>query len=1382
MNEPTEVSSLSARDLPGRLCSMWDQGQRPDVAGFLAAAAPVELTELVAVLRIDQHRRWQNGDFVRAEEYFNRFPALLADEEKAVELIYCEAILSEQQGAKPGVEEYTRRFPRFAERLRQQFEFHSALGPNTEAFPNSNLGLEAFPPTLPTALTSPAAKALTSWEAPGYDLLRELGRGGMGVVYEAHDRQRGRRVALKTMQGLDAAALVRFKQEFRSLAGLAHANLVTLYELVGEGQRWFYTMELVEGVEFRDYVRGSPTRESRLQRLRAALAQLAAGLHFLHRGGKLHRDVKPSNVLVTPEGRVVLLDFGLATEMDHTRQHRSLRLLGTVAYMAPEQAACLAVGPAADWYAVGVMLYESLTGRLPFDGEMASVLTRKQQEDPRPPGALVSGVPEDLGALCTELLRRAPEERPGGEEILSRLQGASAGHVPAPAPAIEGPLIGRQMHLDRLEAALDQLQGGRPVAVFVSGRSGAGKTALQQRFLEERTRRADAVVLSGRCYEQESVPYKALDGVVDSLSRYLDSLERPQAEALLPRDLAALARVFPVLRRSGSLEGAALRAEATDPQEVRRRGWSALRELLARLGDRHRLIISIDDLQWGDIDSAALLAELLQPPDPPVFLLIACYRAEDAALSPCLRALFAELPAGLARQELAVDPLTAAERHELARALLAPRDAAQEERAAAIAEQSGGYPFFLHELAEHVRTGPFAAGSEGHGLTLSGVLGLRVERLSETARRLLEVVAVAGRPIAQADACAAVDLEGAGEEAVQVLRAGRLIRTAGSGEHHEVETYHDRIREVVVQSLNPDQKREYHQRLAGRLESVGRADAELLAVHLHGAGETQRAAEYYARAAAQAAEALAFERSAALYRRALELRPSGAAGERDLRVHLGDALANAGRGAEAARIYLEAARGADSAARLELLRRAALQFLNCGYVDDGLAVLRTVLSAVRLEIPRTPKRALFGLLWQRLRLRLRGLQSSPRPLAEVPPDDLLRLDACATAGVGLSMVDIVQGAYFQTRSVLLALRAGEPRHLAWALAMEAAHESTGGGHSRQRTARLLALADDAANRAGGAHPHATVLLARGVAAALAGDWREAVQRCGQAEALFRESCTGAGWELGTAYRFALWPLMFMGEVGEIGRRLPALLREAQERDDLYTVTNLTLAVRTFLRLAQDEPEQAREELGQVMDRWSRQGFHVQHMNRVHDEVQIDLYKGDSPAAWERLTRHWCEVRRTHLLRVQQVRVFLLHLRARCALAQAGAGSSTAAMLRSAQRDARTLAKEEVSWALALGVLIDAGICWGRGERTQAAVLFGEAAHRLDAADMRLYAAAARCRQGELLGGPQGKELSAAAESRMAEIGVKNVRRMTALLAPGFPGPPLPPASEERGLG
>ncbi|HEX9104127.1 MAG TPA: serine/threonine-protein kinase, partial [Polyangia bacterium] len=269
-----------------------------------------------------------------------------------------------------------------------------------------------------------------------FDVLRRLGEGGMGVVYEAYDRERRMRVALKTLRTLSAEGILRFKNEFRALQDLSHPNLCTLGELISLGRQWFFTMELVDGVDLLGWVRPqregvpapavttshelvvdpSPSADTlrphasavqRLERaarppvdvarLRAALVDLARGVSALHAVGVVHRDIKPSNILVEQKtGRVVLLDFGLAQSATYRPGESDIRVVGTADYMAPEQASGRKVGPEADWYSVGVVLYEALTGGVPFSGAPLEVLLQKQGRDPMPPRALAPEAPADL--------------------------------------------------------------------------------------------------------------------------------------------------------------------------------------------------------------------------------------------------------------------------------------------------------------------------------------------------------------------------------------------------------------------------------------------------------------------------------------------------------------------------------------------------------------------------------------------------------------------------------------------------------------------------------------------------------------------------------------------------------------------------------------------------------------------------------------------------------------------------------------------------------------------------------------------------------------------------------------------------------------------------
>src|SRR5206468_3885553 len=221
-----------------------------------------------------------------------------------------------------------------------------------------------------------------------FQIERRLGSGGMGVVYQALDRVRNEVVALKTLRWTDASTIYRFKREFRTLLGIVHPNLVGLYELFGEGDEWYFTMELVKGSQFLEFVRPDVLS---VERLRPVLAQLATGLVALHRAGMLHRDLKPSNVILTPEGRPVILDFGIAADMassgDPLRTAED-GIWGTAEYMSPEQGRGEATA-ASDWYAVGCMLYEALTGRLPFAGSAAPPSWRSSSARSGSRGAVV---------------------------------------------------------------------------------------------------------------------------------------------------------------------------------------------------------------------------------------------------------------------------------------------------------------------------------------------------------------------------------------------------------------------------------------------------------------------------------------------------------------------------------------------------------------------------------------------------------------------------------------------------------------------------------------------------------------------------------------------------------------------------------------------------------------------------------------------------------------------------------------------------------------------------------------------------------------------------------------------------------------------------------
>ncbi|MCA9676451.1 MAG: AAA family ATPase, partial [Myxococcales bacterium] len=645
-----------------------------------------------------------------------------------------------------------------------------------------------------------------------FKIVRSIGGGATGDVYEAIDRERDARVALKALRNLQAHAVTRFKREFRALQDVDHPNLVAMNELIEERGELFLTMEMVDGVDFLTWVVADPAR------LRPALIELCRGLGALHARGKIHRDVKPSNVLVTAEGRVVVLDFGLLADAEQGDTWTGQAIVGTPQYMAPEQAAGQPPGPAADWYAVGVMLFEVLTGRLPYEGPLMKILLDKQRDEPPDPEGLAPGAPPDLLALCRSLLRFDPDQRPTGGAILRRLGRAPTGRpVPAAATSLSmtqsAPFVGRDAELAVLADALAACSAhDRPEAVLIEGSSGVGKTTLMRAF--SRGLDDGVAVLSGRCYERESVSYKAFDGVLEDVARLLSRLEPADAAAMLPLHAAQLAQVFPALKRVKAFADAPpSRGAPVDSRELRDRVFGALRELLIRLARGRRIVLALDDLQWADEDSLALLAELLRPPEAPPLLLAATMRPPadgHAAAAQRIREVCPQV------RTIALGPLDDAAARELAQLLVAVHGLTGAVDLDLLSREAAGHPLLLDELVRHAAD---AGAAPGAALRLEDAVAARVDALEPEARRLAELVAFAGHPLYQETLARAADVapERVGR-LVSALRLANLVRTGGARAALTVEPSHDRVRAAIAARLASDTHAELHRVLAVAIE------------------------------------------------------------------------------------------------------------------------------------------------------------------------------------------------------------------------------------------------------------------------------------------------------------------------------------------------------------------------------------------------------------------------------------------------------------------------------------------------------------------------------------------------------------------------------------
>jgi serine/threonine protein kinase/tetratricopeptide (TPR) repeat protein len=1264
-----------------------------------------------------------------------------------------------------------------------------------------------------------------------FQILRQLGAGGMGVVYEALDRETRTKVALKTLRILNGDSLLRFKTEFRSLQGLQHENLVNLRELLEHRGHWFFTMELVEGTDFLSYIgrnryedlhseattlaqgatslRTSSDAGAMLSdeleapratygideaRLRSALGQLVCGLRVLHEAGKIHRDVKPSNCLVTPAGRVVVLDFGLITDLT-TSQAWNLEtdLVGTVPYMAPEQAVARPARPAADMYSVGVVLYEALTGLLPFSGPPGLVVQLKQSETPVAPRQLLADVPPDLDALCMDLLQIDPDARPTTDAVLTRLgylelrsRRISTGSGPQAASEGTAPFVGRATELSLLHAAYADSRE-HAVAVLLAGESGVGKSSLLARFTSQLAAagmpvagvaagaqpvaQAGAVVLGGRCHEREAVPYKAFDGVVDQLSAYLGHLAPAEVGAVLPRQASLLLQAFPVLERVAAIANAPRAGETRDPQELRSRTFGAVRSLFARLTRHRPLVMIIEDIQWSDADSRALLQELLRPPDAPRLLLVATVRTpvgskNGLAALPHLTSLSPLLPLpGEDVRHVEVPRLSRDEARALAERLKPPGARWSDAALNAIAVECEGHPLYIDELVRHLdASGHYDAAS----FQLDVALGARIEELDQSYQRLLRVVCAAGRPIEQSVAAAVAGLQSSDMPLmIRALQVAKLVRTGGPRINDAIEPYHDLVRTAVLGHLDDATLREYHVAIAEALEDA-RAAPEALSFHWREAGKLERAARYAMSAAMQAAKTLAFDRAARLYRLAIETRCLSDDVVRKLYIGLGDALVNAGRGDEAAEAYLEAAERSTDAKAIELKRRAVEHRLRSGHIQEALVTLHEILDVFDLKLPSSKSSALLMLLSQRSLLALRGTRFRERGEAEVPRDELMKIDVCWTVAVGMILANPIIGAGFIARNLRLSLAAGEPYRLSRALSLHSMTIAALDPRNAARAGELREIALDLAHKSRNPHAIALSIMADGWALFWRGHWRRALGVLEQAEVMFRTECSNLEGSP-TSRLLILWCLFYLGELSELSRRLPDLLGQAHERGDLQAAVNMGTGVSHLDALAQDAPDRGQAAVAEHIGMWKSDYFYLQHWGAFVAQIEIDLYRGDAQAAHQRMTQGWPQISSSVPFRNQKLRQDAHFLLARTSLAAAAAlpALERGDELRRVDKAVQQIEREDMPWSAPLALLARAGATHLRGDVSVAVQILDAAEAAFDHADMQLHAEITRYRRGLLAGDRSGRKQAAGARKALIRRGVRRPEAMAACLAPGL---------------
>jgi len=1216
-----------------------------------------------------------------------------------------------------------------------------------------------------------------------FEILNEVGRGAHSAVYRAYDRETRTVVALKALLGWDPQAIWQLKREFRILRSIRHPSLVEIYELFSSSNgNTFYSMELVEGGPLvgaglpgdgrQPSASARPLDSQEAHKFLLPARDLAEALVHVHQAGFVHRDVKPSNVLKRAGGGIALLDFGLAVHAPGEDADRfgERGPAGTWIYMAPEAILGRTVTAAADWYSVAVLLFEGLTGLPAFAGTAAEVWQAKLRPHAAARRALAGRVPQALLDVIVASLDPDPACRPDGA---AWLEGFAAGGLtggerpstvaPAGSSAVSSSLfIGRESELAQLFSLYRRSVHGRASVVVVSGPVGIGKSALVRQFLRELAATEPVLVLRGRCHWQESVPFNAVDGIVDELSLWLKSADTPLLSSLDPTQRDCLARVFPVLAAPGGEPGAELPV-SRHPREVRREAFHAMRTVLRRIVEERPLVLWIDDAQWADADSAALLAALFEAPTAVPALVILCQRTErpDEPL-PVLQSDQEWSWTGLV-ERLALGPLPSEAARELAarcygQAPEASRIAAQ------VADEAAGSPLLISQLAQHCATS-VRSGGDSALPSLPSLIEARVAALPAATRRLLDLAAVAMRPIERTLLLRVSGLGEQGRYLLASMEAALLLLTTRVGERVFVEPHHQRIGDELRARLSASDLERCHVLLAENLAMERVVEEERVFFHWRSAGRLAEAAEWAIRAADRSARHLAFEKAAELYGEALALGVA-ANGQQRLRVERkrAEMLVNAGRGAQAAPVFLRLAReGVDATEAHELRRRAAEEFLMSGHLSEGFAALRSVLADVGAAFPRSPASALFRALvrtvplWLAERRARKHIARDPNPRAQA------LCDACHAAAKGLSFVDPARGLYFSMHALRWALASGDPQRLGRSLCFVGSNLLPIAGFYGRWARRMIERGGAIARLTDTPYLEAAASLAIAQTRMMECRWGEMLALCQRARELFRKQCRGATWEVSVATMAALRALEELGELPELFRESREMEEEGKRTGNRYAeVTGLLNEGLCLLAFGDTYQGRQRAEAG--ARRWVTPDFHVQPFYAARLTTLCDLYDGDWASAARRFETTWREMQRSGLLRHAIFRVDALILGARVGLAvmehRGGQRQMAARFVRALEREGRA---DALGWSF----LFRAALLASTGNRERALESLATAQQRFESAGMKLGVALAGFWAAQA--GAAGRtRLAAEAARAFAASGIAVPERFATAMVPGFP--------------
>ena len=807
-----------------------------------------------------------------------------------------------------------------------------------------------------------------------YKLIRELGEGGMGIVYEGHDELLDRPVAVKLLSETSQSRLgsqgrSRLLHEAQAAARLNHPNIVGIYDAGEDQGTSFIVMELIQGESLYDH------KPKSIDEVLSIGRQICAALDHAHSHGIIHRDLKPENVLVTLDGTVKLTDFGLARSFS-SRVSLDGMVVGTVFYLAPEAALHKGYDGRVDLYSLGVILYELSAGMLPFTADdPLAVVSQHLYAPVVPPRAHNPDIPEGLDALIVQLLSKEPDDRPAsaGEvwqmlELLETAQKLGMRKTPETAYTMldrisRGRLVGREREMAQLSAAWRQASAAQSSVVFISGEPGIGKTRLARELVAQALI-SGGRVLTGTCYAEGGAPYDPFPQIIRQ------AFESSEIEAPIPRYvLADLLQIAPDLRIKYP---DVYPNPALEPQSEQQRIFESVTSWIGALSARSPVLLFIDDVHWADSGTLALLRYLARRSSKLRLMILASYREMELDETGTLKTVLNDLNRERLSTRIKLTRFDRQQTRAMLASFLSPHGEIDPALLDKIFMETEGNPFFIEEVCKtlieeeklQIKDGTWSAPNLEEidiPQSVRATLQTRLARLPNETQEVLRCAAVIGHDF---DADTLQRACGLDEETlINALESAERAQIISEVPHRRSSSLTFAFAHTLIPATLSDQfsglrRQRLHRSAAAAIEALHPDDYETLGYHYERAGDAERAQHYYQRAGERALERYANQKAERYFRAGLELEESNANAAQILS-SLGEALFRQSRYEEASQTWEKAielycaASDYDNQARLTARRARAAWYM--WDTPGGLEICRQGLESLgdykKLETP-----------------------------------------------------------------------------------------------------------------------------------------------------------------------------------------------------------------------------------------------------------------------------------------------------------------------------------------------------------------------------------------------------------------------------------------------